>query len=77
MAVCVPTISTWSLSGVPKFLPAEQIQRVLDYNRSTWTSDAGRFWPQLLTEDNGFNKTNIFVYGYDSPLLGESLRSAN
>src|SRR5258708_39623068 len=30
MAVCVPTISTWSLSGVPKFLPAEQIQRVLD-----------------------------------------------
>ena len=30
MAACVPTISTWSLSGVPKFLPAEQIQRVLD-----------------------------------------------
>ena len=30
MAVCVPTISTWSLSGVPKYLPAEQIQRVLD-----------------------------------------------
>ena len=30
MAACVPTISTWSLSGVPKFLPAEQIQRVLN-----------------------------------------------
>src|SRR6516225_6705351 len=25
-----PTISTWSLSGVPKFLRAEQIQRVLN-----------------------------------------------
>jgi site-specific recombinase XerD len=30
LAACVPTISTWSLSGVPKFLPAEQIQRVLN-----------------------------------------------
>src|SRR6202790_2452387 len=30
MSACVPTISTWSLSGVPKFLPAEQIQRVLE-----------------------------------------------
>jgi integrase len=30
MAACVPTISTWSLSGVPKFLPVEQIQRVLN-----------------------------------------------
>jgi site-specific recombinase XerD len=30
LAACVPTIATWSLSNVPKFLPAEQIQRVLD-----------------------------------------------
>ena len=30
LAACVPTIATWSLSTVPKFLPAEQIQRVLD-----------------------------------------------
>ena len=30
LAACVPTIATWSLSQVPKFLPAEQIQRVLD-----------------------------------------------
>jgi site-specific recombinase XerD len=30
LAACVPTIETWSASGVPKFLPAEQIQRVLD-----------------------------------------------
>jgi site-specific recombinase XerD len=30
LAACVPTIATWSLSKVPKFLPAEQIQRVLD-----------------------------------------------
>jgi site-specific recombinase XerD len=30
LAACVPTISTWSLSGVPKFLRAEQIQRVLN-----------------------------------------------
>src|SRR5262249_21405849 len=30
LAACVPTIATWSLSTVPKFLPAEQIQHVLD-----------------------------------------------
>lgn len=30
LAACVPTIATWSLSTVPKFLHAEQIQRVLD-----------------------------------------------
>jgi integrase/recombinase XerD len=30
MAACVPTIATWSLSSVPKFLPAKQIQHVLD-----------------------------------------------
>jgi integrase/recombinase XerD len=29
LAACVPAIATWSLSNVPKFLPAEQIQRVL------------------------------------------------
>jgi site-specific recombinase XerD len=31
LAACVPAIATWSLSSVPKFLPAEQIQRVLDF----------------------------------------------
>jgi site-specific recombinase XerD len=30
LAACVPTIATWSLSNVPKFLAAEQIQRVLN-----------------------------------------------
>jgi site-specific recombinase XerD len=30
LAACVPAIATWSLSSVPKFLSAEQIQRVLD-----------------------------------------------
>jgi len=30
VAACVPTIATWSLSGVPKFLPEEQIQKILD-----------------------------------------------
>lgn len=36
LAACVPTIATWSLSTVPKFLPAEQIQRVVDAcNRDT------------------------------------------
>jgi site-specific recombinase XerD len=36
LATCVPTIATWSLSGVPKFLPAEQIRKILDScNRQT------------------------------------------
>jgi site-specific recombinase XerD len=30
MAACVPTIATWSLSNLPKCLPGEQIQKVLD-----------------------------------------------
>jgi len=30
LAMCVPTIATWSLSHVPKFLPAVQIQKILD-----------------------------------------------
>jgi site-specific recombinase XerD len=30
LAACAPTIATWSQSKVPKFLPPEQIQRVLD-----------------------------------------------
>lgn len=30
LAACVPTIATWSLSNVPKYLAADQIQRVLD-----------------------------------------------
>jgi site-specific recombinase XerD len=30
LAACVPTIATWSLSNVPRCLPREQIQKVLD-----------------------------------------------
>jgi integrase/recombinase XerD len=30
LAACVPTIATWSLSKVPKFLSCEQIQKLLD-----------------------------------------------
>jgi site-specific recombinase XerD len=29
LATCVPTIATWSLSNVPRFLAGEQIQRIL------------------------------------------------
>ena len=29
LATCVPTIATWSLSKVPRFLPGEQIQKIL------------------------------------------------
>jgi site-specific recombinase XerD len=36
LGACVPTIATWSLSKIPKFLPADQIQKVLDScDRST------------------------------------------
>jgi len=31
LAACVPTIATWSLSKLPKFLPEEQIQKILDF----------------------------------------------
>jgi site-specific recombinase XerC len=29
LAMCVPTIATWSLSNVPRFLAGEQIQKIL------------------------------------------------
>lgn len=36
LGACVSTIATWSLSKIPKFLPADQIQKVLDScDRST------------------------------------------
>jgi site-specific recombinase XerD len=36
LAACVPTIATWPLSNVPKFLPIDQIRRVLNScNRNT------------------------------------------
>ena len=35
LAACVPTIATWSLSTVPKFLPADQIQRIWPPARET------------------------------------------
>ena len=30
LATCVPTIATWSLSNVPRFLSGEQIEKILD-----------------------------------------------
>jgi site-specific recombinase XerD len=30
LAACVPAVAKWSLSGVPKFLTPEQVQRILD-----------------------------------------------
>jgi site-specific recombinase XerD len=30
LASCVPTVPKWSFSGVPRFLPADAVQRVLD-----------------------------------------------
>ena len=50
------------------------VHGVTGNNRSTWTSDhTGAFWPAMLTQDPVFNGNNVFVYGYDSPRLGQSL----
>ena len=36
LAACVPTIATWSLSTIPRYLPQDQIQKVIDScDRST------------------------------------------
>jgi site-specific recombinase XerC len=37
LAGCVPTIATWSLSNVPRWLSGEQIQKVLDSCDKTTT----------------------------------------
>ena len=50
------------------------VHGVTGNSRETWTSDrTGLFWPKMLTEDQVFHGTNVFVYGYDSPRLGQSL----
>jgi hypothetical protein len=32
--------------------------------RSTWTSDAGTYWPTMLAHDSTFRGADIFVYSY-------------
>jgi tetratricopeptide (TPR) repeat protein/pimeloyl-ACP methyl ester carboxylesterase len=50
------------------------VHGVTGNSRSTWTSDhTGHFWPDMLTQDPSFDTANVFVYGYDSPRLGQSL----
>ncbi len=50
------------------------VHGVTGNSRSTWTSDrTGRYWPEMLTQDPTFDRVNVFVYGYDSPRLGQSL----
>jgi pimeloyl-ACP methyl ester carboxylesterase len=50
------------------------VHGVTGNSKSTWTNDrTKRFWPDMLTKDPAFDGTNVFVYGYDSPRLGDSL----
>jgi pimeloyl-ACP methyl ester carboxylesterase len=50
------------------------VHGVTGNSRETWMNDrTKRFWPEMLTEDPAFKGTNVFVYGYDSPRLGQSL----
>jgi pimeloyl-ACP methyl ester carboxylesterase len=42
--------------------------------QSTWSnSGTHNYWPELLTNDDAFSDTDIFVLGYDSPYLSGSL----
>lgn len=47
LAGCVPSVAVWSLSTVPKFLPAGAVQRVLDHCERK-TSDGKRNYAVLL-----------------------------
>jgi site-specific recombinase XerD len=47
LAGCVPSVAVWSLSTVPKFLPAGTVQRVLDHCERN-TSDGKRNYAVLL-----------------------------
>jgi len=41
--------------------------------QSTWTNDqTGAYWPDLLTKDTAFDKTDIYRLGYDSPYVASS-----
>lgn len=40
--------------------------------KTTWTSRNGKYWPDLLVHDPHFDRTNVFVYSYPSPVLGKS-----
>lgn len=47
LAECVPAVAAWSLSTVPKFLPAGAVQRILDHCERD-TSDGKRNYAVLL-----------------------------
>jgi hypothetical protein len=41
--------------------------------RSTWTNEGTHaYWPELLTHDDTYRDTDIYVLGYDSPYLSTS-----
>src|SRR5258707_1389788 len=41
--------------------------------KTTWTSDNGAYWPDLLTQDRTFDGANIYVYQYQTSILGRAL----
>lgn len=49
------------------------VHGVLGDSVSTWTNaETKAYWPDLLTNDPMFDRYNIFVYQFSSPLIGKS-----
>jgi site-specific recombinase XerD len=65
LAACVPTIATWSLSKVPKFLPAEQIQRILESSDRDTASGKRNYAILLLLARLGLRACEVVALTLD------------
>src|ERR1019366_4295244 len=65
LAECVPTVAVWSLSTVPKFLPAGAVQRVLDHCERNTPSGKRNYAVLLLLARLGLRACEIVAMSLD------------
>jgi site-specific recombinase XerD len=65
LAACVPPVAVWSLSTLPKFLPAGSVQRVLDYCERDTPDGKRNYAVLLLLARLGLRACEIVSLGLD------------
>ncbi len=63
-----------------RYVRSENNQRVIVFvhgifgnAKDTWTCPTGAYWPELLQTDDAFKSYDIYVVGYETPYLGNSM----
>jgi site-specific recombinase XerC len=65
LAGCVPPVAIWSLSTVPKFLPAGSVQRVLDHCERNTPDGKRNYAVLLLLARLGLRACEVVALGLD------------